>query len=167
MANYPKVPMPCYVFDIDGTIADLTHRRHHVENKPKNWQAFHAGCVDDAPIEHVCDLARRLYWHARELAAAQNLMDLPWDIILMSGRNEAYRMATMEWLHKVARLPIMNLYMRADGDFRDDTIIKRELLKKARDDGYVPIMAFDDRDRVVKMWRESGIPCAQVAPGDF
>lgn len=33
--------------------------------------------------------------------------------------------------------------------------------------GYEPIMAFDDRDRVVKMWRDAGIPCAQVAPGDF
>ena len=26
---------------------------------------------------------------------------------------------------------------------------------------------FDDRDKVVKMWREEGLTCMQVAPGDF
>jgi hypothetical protein len=34
-------------------------------------------------------------------------------------------------------------------------------------DGYEPIMVFDDRNQVVKMWRERGIVCAQVAEGDF
>lgn len=156
MERYPlsKIPKPCYIFDIDGTLADLTHRRHHVENKPKNWPAFHAGCVDDTPIGHICDLARRLHSTGT-------------DLILVTGRNEAYRMQTVKWLHEVAQLPPVVVYMRADGDFRDDSIIKVELLEKAKRDGYVPIMAFDDRDRVVKMWREQGIPCAQVAPGDF
>ena len=29
------------------------------------------------------------------------------------------------------------------------------------------VMVFDDRDRVVNMWRRNGVVCAQVAPGDF
>jgi len=45
--------------------------------------------------------------------------------------------------------------------------VKREMLDRIRADGYNPIMAFEDRSRVVKMWREAGIPCAQVAEGDF
>ena len=68
---------------------------------------------------------------------------------------------------QVACLPDMPLYMRADGDFRSDDIIKAELLAKVRADGYEPIMAFDDRNQVVRMWRANGVPCAQVAEGDF
>lgn len=147
--------MKCYIFDIDGTIADLTHRRHHITTKPKNWPAFHAGCVDDKPIEHIRTLLRHMY----EAPGAK--------IVYVSGRNEAQREATANWIEEHDFPLAWHLYMRADGDFRDDAIVKFELLQRLRADGFEPIMAFDDRDRVVKMWRENGIPCAQVAPGDF
>jgi len=26
------------IFDIDGTLADLSKRRHHIEKRPKNWK---------------------------------------------------------------------------------------------------------------------------------
>jgi FMN phosphatase YigB (HAD superfamily) len=157
--------MKCYIFDIDGTMADLTHRRHYIEQSPKNWPEFKARCYDDAPISHICDLARMLYWSARE--GCQTDYDLEYDVVLVSGRNECQRHLTELWLYEVALLPPMKLYMRADGDYRDDGIVKSELLQKLLADGYKPIMAFDDRDRVVNMWRQHGIPCAQVAPGDF
>lgn len=149
---------PCYIFDIDGTIADLTHRRHHITTKPKNWPAFHAGCVDDKPIEHIRKLLRDIHGYGDGT-----------DIVYVSGRNEAQRQNTMDWIanHGFPYAYDNSLYMRADGDFRDDSIVKFELLQRLRADGWEPIMAFDDRDRVVKMWRENGIPCAQVAPGDF
>jgi hypothetical protein len=57
--------------------------------------------------------------------------------------------------------------MRKAGDHRDDDILKIELLAEMRRDGYTPIMVFDDRNRVVKAWRSAGVPCAQVAEGDF
>jgi hypothetical protein len=57
--------------------------------------------------------------------------------------------------------------MRPEKDRRDDDIIKFELLHKLREDGWDPVMAFDDRDRIVRMWRANGIPCLQVAEGDF
>jgi phosphatidate phosphatase APP1 len=145
----------CYIIDIDGTVADLTHRRHFVENKPKNWPAFNAACKDDTPIPHMATLLDHLYDCSRVR------------IVYMSGRNEAMREATVEWLERHS-FPIgSGLYMRADGDYRDDGIVKLELLQRLRADGFEPIMAFDDRDRVVKMWRDNGVPCAQVAPGDF
>jgi hypothetical protein len=59
------------------------------------------------------------------------------------------------------------LYMRRRNDRRPDYIVKAELLDQLLADGYRPIMAFDDRDQVVKMWREKGVPCAQVAEGNF
>jgi hypothetical protein len=158
--------MKCYIFDVDGTLANIEHRRHYIEQSPKNWPEFKARCYDDTPITHIVDLCRILYWHAREEAHAYDY-DMEYDVVLVSGRNECQRHLTELWLFEVALLPPMKLYMRADGDYRSDEIIKFELLQQVRADGYEPIMSFDDRDRVVSMWRNNGIPCAQVAPGDF
>lgn len=47
----------CYLFDIDGTLSDLTHRLHHIQKEPKDWNAFFDGCGDDAPIKHIVNLA--------------------------------------------------------------------------------------------------------------
>jgi hypothetical protein len=57
--------------------------------------------------------------------------------------------------------------MRPEGERREDCEVKRELLAQIRADGYNPVMVFEDRDRVVAMWREEGLRCLQVAPGNF
>ena len=57
--------------------------------------------------------------------------------------------------------------MRAEGDRRQDDLVKSDLLDKIRIDGFDPVIAFDDRDKVVKMWRERGLRCLQVDRGDF
>ena len=59
------------------------------------------------------------------------------------------------------------LYMRSDKDFRPDDEVKSQMLDKMIEDGFNPTMAFDDRQRVVDMWRDRGLTVAQVAPGDF
>lgn len=149
--------MKAYLFDIDGTVADLTHRLHHIqrEHGPKDWDSFFSACGDDAPIPHMCELARVLMLDTQR-------------VLFVSGRSEVVRTETLIWLHKhIEYVPSMFLYMRPAGDHRPDNIVKRELLARIRADGYDPIMAFDDRDQVVAMWRENGIPCAQVAPGAF
>ncbi|WP_439392373.1 HAD family acid phosphatase [Bradyrhizobium sp. PMVTL-01] len=153
----------CYVFDIDGTIADCSHRLHHIQKQPADWTAFYEACGKDSPIAHILDLAHALSHEA--------------DIIFVTGRSEECRKATLAWLKR--HLPSCggdwswsddgrrDLYMRAAGDHRPDHIVKSELLDRLIADGHRPIMAFEDRDQVVKMWRERGIPCAQVAPGNF
>ena len=148
--------MKCYIFDIDGTLADLSHRLHFIKGDKKDWNSFKHFCFADKPIEHMVDLARMLSWsyHSKHC------------IVLMSGRNECQRVMTEEWLHPL-NFRYAGLYMRADGDYRPDHVIKAELLAKVRSDGYEPIMAFDDRNQVVAMWRKHGVPCAQVAEGDF
>ena len=59
------------------------------------------------------------------------------------------------------------LYLRRDGDFRGDEITKKEIFEKILTDGFRPQLAFDDRDRVVSMWRSIGLPCFQVREGKF
>lgn len=147
--------MRCYLFDLDGTLADLSHRLHHIQKQPKDWDSFFAACHLDAPIPHIVDLARSI------LRIGSNPA-----VVLVSGRSDVARTPTIDWLVRHG-LPSGPLYMRTAGDHRPDHQVKLELLARIRADGLEPIMAFDDRDQVVKMWREAGIPCAQVAPGDF
>lgn len=145
--------MKCYLFDIDGTIADCSHRIHLIQRQPRDWRTFFALCRNDAPIPHIIELAKVLLRDEQR-------------IVFVSGRSEECRGHTEDWLERHG-LPAGPLYMRKEGDHRDDDIIKIELLAMVRGAGFDPIMAFDDRDRVVAAWRKAGIPCAQVAPGDF
>lgn len=147
--------MKCYIFDLDGTICDCSHRIHHIQSEKKDWDSFFADCHKDAPISHVVGLARALYYHAEWVK-----------IVYVSGRSDQCRKQTEQWLRTNA-LPHGPVYMRKEGDHRDDDVIKIELLAQLRADGFEPIMAFDDRNRVVAAWRAAGIPCAQVAEGNF
>lgn len=87
-------------------------------------------------------------------------------VVFVSGRSAEVRRETEDWLERETGLR-GPLYMRCERDKRPDYIVKAELLDQLQADGYQPLMAFDDRDRGVKMWRSKGIPCAQVAEGDF
>lgn len=141
------------IVDIDGTIADLRHRQHFVHTKPSNWKAFEAGIPFDAPHQHVIDLVNTLY-------------DAGWRIVLCSGRGEQSRFDTETWLFRHG-VKYHRLFMRAKDDYRSDDIVKMELLDQIIDIGYEPSFVLDDRTKVVNAWRARGIPCFQVAPGDF
>lgn len=147
--------MKCYLFDIDGTLADCSHRIHHIQGEKKDWDSFFGACHLDTPIEHIINLARALYYS-----------DAFAKIVYVSGRSDQCRAQTELWMREHA-VPLGPLYMRKAGDHRDDDVIKLELLAQLKADGYEPIMAFDDRNRVVAAWRSAGIPCAQVAEGNF
>lgn len=157
--------------DIDGTVANLAHRRKYVAQKPKNYPAFEKGIPDDLPIAWVIDAVARLY-------------DAGWTVVMCTGRRETQREATEKWLADNG-VRYHAFYIRAefeyeaDGsvkktrkgnpkpDYRHDYIVKAELLAQARADGYDPDVVFDDRNQVVEMWRANGIPVVQTAEGDF
>jgi hypothetical protein len=132
------------VFDLDGTLANIEHRLDYVRSKPKNWAAFDAGIPNDKVNEPVAEAFRSL--------SAFNT------IILASGRNERSRSATEKWLQSNGFYEYEKLYMRKADDFRGDDIVKREILDDIiADYGKKPDMVFDDRKRVVDMWRRNGI----------
>lgn len=144
------------IFDIDGTLANCEWRQGFLRSKPRNWLAFKNGSINDTPHEDVI-------WMLKLLHSTGN------KIIICSARTEDEREATVSWLNKVGVTPDFyeRLYLREEKDYRDDGIVKKELLEQMRQDGFEPDMVFDDRDRVVKMWRENGIRCFQVNYGDF
>lgn len=145
------------ICDIDGTVADLTHRRHHVENRPKNWKAFQEASIDDPPHQDIVALLERL--------------DQTHQVILVSGRNESERSLTEKWFRKHVNIFMPPLFMRHWTDYRADDIVKEEIYLKTLKPQYITPettwFVLDDRQRVVDMWRRNGFRVLQVAPGDF
>ena len=144
------------VFDLDGTLANIEHRIGFVRSKPKNWAAFDAGIPHDKVNEPVVRVFNALYNEGHTL-------------IFASGRSEHSRQATVEWLikHDLWSPGHSKLYMRKANDFRGDDIIKREILDEIiADYGKKPDMVFDDRPRVVRMWRDAGIFVFNVYQGE-
>lgn len=142
------------VFDIDGTVANIEHRRHFVQSKPRNWPAFNKAMVNDKPYPDIV-------WLVQLFAAQEDCI-----VLLASGRGEEDRQKTLVSLD-VWNVPFEKLYMRPAKDSRQDSIIKREILAQITAEFGRPFMVFDDRNQVVEMWRAEGIRCLQVAPGDF
>ena len=141
-----------YVFDIDGTLADASHRVHYINNKPKNWSAFYEACRGDAVIEPIAKIARLMLANAYPIA-------------YVTGSPEKYRYITMEWLFKHHIWDVNAvLIMRADGDKRPDDIVKPELFNQLP---YPVTAIFEDRTRVVQKWRELGYTCLQVCDGNY
>lgn len=143
------------VFDIDGTLANIEHRRGFVASKPKNFKAFNAAIPQDTPHEEIVWLAKT-FW---EQGPNQK-------IILCSGRGEEEREVT-EAQMKDFGVRFHKLYMRKAKDYRKDSIVKVELLADIRKEFGEPFLWFDDRKQVVDAIRAEGVKVLQVEPGDF
>lgn len=142
------------IFDVDGTLADISHRRHFVASKPKNFGAFNRAMVHDTPHYDIIELLNRHVVFGDR-------------VLIASGRGEEDRNTTEKWLAIHNANSYQRLYMRPAKDYRSDDIIKEEILAQMRLDGYDPKLVYDDRDQVVAMWRRNGIRCLQVAEGNF
>lgn len=137
---------PAIIVDVDGTIALKGDR------SPYDYST--AG--DDEPNRPVLNVINA-YRNAHPGTA----------VIIMSGRDESAREITEQWLKKHA-IEWNWLFMRCTGDTRKDAIVKRELYEEFIKDDFFVHAVFDDRDQVVRMWRdELGLTCFQVAHGDF
>lgn len=141
------------VFDLDGTLALIDHRSHYVTGGNRNWHAFFAACVDDAP-------------NAPAIEALKAHCDALHRVEIWSGRSDEVRKQTEDWLQAHGIDPFRLTHMRAAGDYTPDVVLKRHWLLDLHDSER-PDLIYDDRRRVVDMWREEGVPCFQVAPGDF
>ncbi len=142
------------LFDLDGTLADNSHRQSLVTGSKKDWDAFFEAQVFDTPNQAVVGLFRAL-----EISEQ-------YDLIVATARPERYRAVTLDWLAKHGIKPF-KLVMRIDGDRRSDEIIKREILQNLRCEGLDPLFVVDDRSSVVRMWRSEGVTCFQCADHDY
>lgn len=132
----------CYIFDIDGTLAKMNGR------SPYDYTKVDTDIVNRDVFEVYHKLAQHI------------------PIIIMSGRESSCRNETMKWLEDNGII-YTDLFMRAEGDDRNDAIVKKELYEQHVKGQYNVLGVFDDRDRVVAMWRSLGLTCFQVDYGAF
>ena len=130
--------------DIDGTLA------HHEGNRSPYDYSKVMGDQPNLPVKWLV-----------EVIGAEH------DVIFMSGRDALCRADTEQWLTDKLGFCSPIVYMRADDDKRPDNVVKAELFDTNIRGRYNVRFVLDDRDRVVKMWREMGLTCLQVAPGNF
>ena len=151
---YPRPAKGVVLVDLDGTMADIGHRLHHVKQEPKDWQGFFRAIPDDTPREEVVNIVRG-YWKRG------------YQIMFVSGRPETYRGHTELWLSPV--FPhYMALFMRRWGDHRPDTTVKEEMLTTYFQDRSWVYRVIDDRKSVIEMWRSYGLNVVDVGDGtDF
>jgi hypothetical protein len=137
--------MDCIVVDIDGTVADLNHRRH----LSKKGALFFENVDFDSPIDTV-------------ITIVQAIRDSGVKLIFLSGRDSFCRTDTVRWLSKhVGHYD--GLLMRRSGDRRLDNVVKEELIKFVTID-YTPILMIDDRNSIVDLWLKLGYPVWQTVP---
>lgn len=151
-----------YIFDIDGTLSDASHRIHFTKNQddPQRWDKFYEAAVFDPPREDVI----------RVLETLRNSIS---DIRLFTGRPERIRDQTHAWLREWVpsykhwgKDAVLN--MRSDKDHTPDFKIKKQWYEALPEADKRRLKGvFEDRQSVCDMWRSLGITCFQVAKGDF
>lgn len=152
---HPNLPEPysvpmgaprAIVVDLDGTVALKHDGRGHFE-----WDKV----GDDYPN-----------WAVIEVVSA--VIEKGYIPIYVSGRMEQCREHTSTWLYGHGLTTGAGLlFMRPDGDHRNDAEVKLEIFDREIRRKYAILGVFDDRNRVVDMWRSIGLTVFQVAPGDF
>ena len=150
------------IFDLDGTLADIEDRRQLCtkENGKMDWNKFFdpKNIKLDKPNQPV-------------IMMAQALVAFGYKIAIFSGRSASTHAATYDWLHEHG-IEYNILKMRPERNFKPDEQLKLEWFTEEFVDaaplfGREVVGVFDDRQKVVDMWREIGLTCMQVAPGNF
>lgn len=133
------------IVDLDGTLALRGDR------DPYNYDEAMEDAVNDRLVDFLTDY----------------LVESSADLLIVSGREEKSRDVVEYWLWRHGLPEYDGLYLRPTGDNRTDSEVKKEIYTTYIEPYYSVIAVFDDRNSVVKMWRELGLLCLQVADGDF
>lgn len=133
------------ICDIDGCAA---HRCDRI------WYDY-SKVINDEPDFAVRNIVNAFY-------------DKGYNVLFVSGREGTAicKELTQRWLNENG-FKHHALYMRKEGDFRRDSIVKKEIYEEHIKDKYVVEFVLDDRNQVCSMWREINLKCLQVQPGDF
>lgn len=148
--------MRTVIFDVDGTIADCSHRLTLA--KSKEWDTFHSLSKDDPVIAPVADLLMTISQVCH--------------VLLLTGMNEKYRLIRQNWLELAGLDGFYDeLIMRPDNDWRQDGELKIALLEDrfGTKEGVLENVWFvvDDRDSVVEAMRNYGLTVLQPAVGGY
>ncbi len=139
---------PCVVLDVDGVLADVRHRLHHLESRPKDWAGFFAAMDGDEVLPEGLALAT-------EVAAEGHA------VVYLTGRNESYRELTQSWLDRHG-FPSGRLVMRPDRDRRPARMFKPQALRRIAVRREV-LLVVDDDPAVVDALLQDGWPVRRAS----
>lgn len=128
------------VFDIDGVVADVRHRLHHLE-WPVSWHGFFEDAWDDPLLAEGARLVE-------DLGRAH-------EIVWLTGRPEWLREVTETWLDRHG-LPDAELHMRPVHDRRPARVYKLGVLRRLAPRGIAALI--DDDPEVVDAVVSAGYP---------
>lgn len=143
-------------FDLDGTLADVRHRMHFIRPDPavdpvtgkkvkRRFDLFHAACVDDGLIGPVA------YFYNRFVAEPTVT------VVVLSGRDHAVYDDTVDWFKRKGLALPDELLLKQGDQHTPDVEQKRMQADRLEAKYGRPIdMVFEDRDRVVAMWKARG-----------
>jgi len=137
-----------YIFDVDGTLANVEAYRHYVMNGNSDFHSFHSESINAPSHPEVVDMV-------------YNAMDEGHDILIVTARNAKWRNHTAMWL-AMWNIPSDALFMRGDDDQRKDYLVKEDILAKIQKTWTVG-HAVDDHPHVIRLWEENGIPTTIIA----
>lgn len=143
------------ICDIDGTIADTTHRQHFVdvkEGEKKDWKGFFGAMNEDIVRE---DTKKALMGH---MAKGKT-------VIFLSARPEKYQEITSRWLAKNFLTFAYTVIMRKDSDKRPDTEVKKDMFEQHFPDKEVVHAIYDDRPSIIRLWKSMGLNVIDVGKG--
>lgn len=143
--------MDAEIFDMDGTLCDVSSVRHLVAQVPKNFDAFHRAAVTVCPPHD---------WVAQ---AARDAHDAGRKVLIVSARMTRWGRDTLRWADNCG-IPYDDAWFRQDHDYRPDHIVKREIYHDICSRGYNVVRAYDDNPSIVALWEELQVPCV-VVPG--
>jgi hypothetical protein len=126
----PNDERPLAIVDLDGVVADVRHRLHHLERRPKNWTAFFAAARHDGV-------------HPEGVAVVETL-GRDHEIVFLTGRPHHLLDETVRWLDDHG-LGGHRVVMRPAGDRRPAAVVKLELLAELADGRKIGIVVDDDR----------------------
>ncbi|MEX2660012.1 MAG: hypothetical protein WD232_09965 [Acidimicrobiales bacterium] len=141
---------PLAIVDIDGVVADVRHRLHHLEGRRKDWDAFFAAAVDDPPYEEGLAIVA-------ELAEDH-------EVVFLTGRPERCRADTELWF-EANGMAGHRLFMRPEGTRRPAAHVKRELLDRLAEGREVAVIV-DDDPLVIAAMRSAGRPTFHATWGE-
>lgn len=121
--------------DIDGSVANIDHRLKYISNGNKDWKSFFDAMILDQPRMDIFNKLMLLYVEGYE-------------IFFVSGRPDAYRKQTENWLNMYFK-PWKALFMRRNGDRRQDYKTKTEIFNTYFKHTDWIYKVFDDRVQVI------------------
>lgn len=146
------------IIDIDGTLYNNDHRKHFIEQSPKDWESFHAN--------HIHDQSNYLI---ESIISSQLNTNFPVILIFITGRTKKYEGSTKKQISRLIRDVIWVgeeteggkfnaiLYMRGQKDFRSGVELKSDIYEKYIKGKYIVLGALDDQQEIIDMWKGYGI----------